>query len=65
MVVVCFLSGTGFVVHVTLKESNLAPLYCAVNHEESNDNAGFNEIDPEVRREYCPYPVPKKYNLPL
>ena len=50
--------------HVTLKESNLAPLYRAVNHEESNDNAGFKG-DPEVRREYCPYPVPEKYNLHL
>ena len=30
-------------VHVTIKEANLAPLVRAVNHSESNDNEGFYE----------------------
>ena len=56
--------GSGFSVHITLKESNLAPLYQAVDHADSNDNAGFHG-DITIRQQYCPFPVPEKYQLSL
>ena len=59
-----FLSGNGFSVSITLKESNLAPLFRAVDHADSNDNGGFYG-DLTITQQYCPYPVPEKYKLSL
>lgn len=47
---------------VTVKEANLAPQYAPVDHSRSNDNDYFRG-DPLVVRQYCPYPVPEKYQL--
>ena len=47
---------------VNLIESNLAPLYEAVDHSESNDNEAFYS-DRRVLEQFCPYPVPEKYLL--
>ena len=55
-------SGSGFVVQVNLIESNLAPLYEAVDHSDSNDNDAFYS-DRRVLEQFCPYPVPEKYLL--
>ena len=59
-----FGTGSGFSVHITLKESNLAPLYQAVDHSDSNDNVGFYG-DITITQQYCPFPVPEKYQLSL
>lgn len=54
--------GSGFTVHVTINEANLAPLLRAVNHSDSNDNEGFFE-EIKITQEYCSYPIPEKYQL--
>lgn len=56
--------GSAISVHITLVSSNLAPLYRAVDHATSHDNAAFHG-DPLVLDEYCPYPLPDKYHLQL
>ena len=43
-------------------ESNLAPLFEAVDHSDSNDNDDFYG-DTRVVQHFCPYPVPEKYRL--
>lgn len=55
-------SGSGFSVYVTMKESNLAPLFHAVDHSDSNDNAGFFG-NLQIMQQYCPFPVPENYEL--
>jgi len=47
---------------VTVKEANLAPLYAPVDHSLSNDNEYFGG-DRRIVQQYCPYPVPEKYQL--
>jgi len=58
----CGFAGSGFTVHVTINEANLAPLLRAVNHSDSNDNEGFFE-EIKITQEYCAYPIPEKYQL--
>ncbi len=55
-------SGTGFKVHITLRQSNLSPLYQGVDHSDSNDNDDFYG-DIGITEDYCKYPVPEKYKL--
>ena len=57
-----FVLGSGFDVQVNLIESNLAPLFEAVDHSDSNDNDDFYG-DMRVLQHFCPYPVPEKYRL--
>ena len=56
--------GSGFTVKVTFIETNMAPLFRAVDHSNSNDNEALRE-DMKAFLEHCPYPVPEKYNLTL
>ena len=55
-------TATGYGVQIKLKEVNLAPLYQAVDHQFSNDNS---DLRSKLLTEYCPYPIPEKYNLTL
>jgi len=57
-----YLTASGFTVHVTINEANLAPQLRAVNHSDSNDNEGFFE-EIKITQEYCSYPIPEKYQL--
>lgn len=56
--------GDDLTLTINLRDSNLAPLFRAVNHDDSNDNDGFWG-DLAIQRDYCPYPVPEKYTLSL
>ena len=56
--------GSGFSVHIGLKESNLAPLFKAIDHSENNDNDGFYG-DSSITDRYCPHPVPEKYQMSM
>ena len=56
--------ASGFSVRIVLKESNLAPLFKAVDHRASNDNDGFHG-DLTITERYCPHPVPEKYQLSM
>lgn len=55
-------ADTGFTVHIAVKEANLAPLFTPVDHSKSNDNEHFRG-DSRILSEFCPYPVPEKYQL--
>ena len=56
------LAGSGVVVTVNLRDSNLAPLFEPVQHADSNDDRAF-EGDRTVLRHYCPHPLPEMYEL--
>jgi len=58
--VVC--SGSGYSVVISVKETNLSPLYSSVDHSQGNDNAAFGG-DATVVREFCPYPLPLYYRI--
>ena len=58
----CAFSGSGIVVTVQLRESNLAPLFEPVDHSDSNDERAFGG-DRNILRHYCRHPLPEMYEL--
>lgn len=56
------LAGSGLVVTVNLRDSNLAPLFEPVAHSDSNDERAFGG-DRAILRHYCPHPLPEMYEL--
>ena len=58
----CASSGSGIVVTVQLRESNLAPLFEPVDHSDSNDERAFGG-DRNILRHYCRHPLPEMYEL--
>ncbi|CAH1781769.1 unnamed protein product, partial [Owenia fusiformis] len=54
--------GSKLTIEIKIKQANLAPIFQAANHSAGNDNEVF-QGDVLITQQYCPYPVPFKYQL--